>query len=626
MIIYSALKKEFVDDVRDDVLVNKLYQKYQEKIGQTSINEIRAWNNSLLQMRNVIDDNCIPDDSGIAIEFNIPYTSKRVDFIVSGKNEDYKNTAVIIELKQWDKIEPVDNKDGIVKTYLGGGVRETTHPSYQAYTYAKMIEDYNQVVQDQEVKLNPCAYLHNYMKSKNDPIECNIYKFYVDKSPIFAAGEGKMLRDFISKKIKFGDYKETLYQIDNGRLRPSKSLQDCLVSMLNGNQEFLMIDDQKLVYEKALEMGRKSYRDGRKRVLVVEGGPGTGKSVLAINLLVKMTARDAVCAYVTKNAAPRSVYSKKLKGNFKQAVISELFKGSGNFYDAVPNTFDVILCDEAHRLNRKSGMFKNKGENQIKEIINASKFSVFFIDEHQRIHIDDAGSIAEINKFAHLYDAEVVKMDLQSQFRCNGSDGFLAWVDNTLQIRETANFDGFDNYDFEIIDDPIKLFEIIKEKNKINNKSRMLAGYCWDWIEDGKNNPDVYDINIGNYHASWNLGSTATWAIDPNSVDQVGCIHTSQGLEFDYVGVIIGNDIGVSNDGKVYTNWHFRAKTDASIKGLKSMEKVNPENAEKIADEIIKNTYRTLLTRGQKGCFVYCVDKKFSDYLKSRLKRSKHGQ
>lgn len=194
-------------------------------------------------------------------------------------------------------------------------------------------------------------------------------------------------------------------------------------------------------------------------------------------------------------------------------------------------------------------------------------------------------------------------MDLQSQFRCNGSDGFLAWVDNTLQIRETANFDGFDNYDFEIIDDPNELFKIIKEKNKINTKSRMLAGYCWDWIEDGKNNPDVYDINIGNYHASWNLGSTATWAIDPNSVDQVGCIHTSQGLKFDYVGVIIGNDIGVTDDGKVYTNWHFRAKTDASIKGLKSMEKVNPENAEKIADEIIKNTYRTLLTRGQKGVF-----------------------
>ena len=621
MIIYSALKREFVNDVKDDLLVKKLYEKYQEKIGQTSMNEIRSWNNSLVQMRNVVDDSSIPDDSGIAIEFNIPYTSKRVDFIISGKSEDNKDTAIIVELKQWDKIEPVSDKDGVVKTYLGGGVRETTHPSYQAYTYAKMIEDYNKIVQDENIELNPCAYLHNYIKVENDPIECKIYRFYVDKSPVFASGEGSILRSFISKHIKFGDNKETLFKIDNGRLRPSKSLQDCLVSMLNGNQEFLMIDEQKLVYEKALEMGRKSYRDGRKRVLIVEGGPGTGKSVLAINLLVKMTAKDAVCAYVTKNAAPRKVYSKKLKGNFRQAVISELFKGSGNFYNAQSNTFDVILCDEAHRLNRKSGMFKNKGENQIKEIINASKFSVFFIDEHQRIHVDDAGSIAEINKFAHLFNAEVVKMDLQSQFRCNGSDGFLAWVDNTLQIRKTANFDGFENYDFEIIDDPIKLSELIKEKNKVNNKSRIVAGYCWDWIEDGKNDSSVTDINIGNYHASWNLGNTETWAIDPNSVDQVGCIHTSQGLEFDYVGVIIGNDIGVTDDGRVYTNWHMRAKTDASVKGLKSMEKVNKEKADEIGDEIVRNTYRTLMTRGQKGCYVYCVDKKFADYLRKSLKR-----
>ena len=177
MIIYEALKRDFVNDVRDDLLVTKLYNQYQEKIGQTSMNEIRSWNNSLVQMRNVVDDVCIPDDSGIAIEFNIPYTSKRVDFIVSGKSEENKNTAVIIELKQWDKVEVVDDKDGIVKTYLGGGVRETTHPSYQAYTYAKMIEDYNQIVQDEDVKLKPCAYLHNYMKTENDPIDCQVYKF-----------------------------------------------------------------------------------------------------------------------------------------------------------------------------------------------------------------------------------------------------------------------------------------------------------------------------------------------------------------------------------------------------------------------------------------------------------------
>ena len=328
----------------------------------------------------------------------------------------------------------------------------------------------------------------------------------------------------------------------------------------------------------------------------------------------------AACAYVTKNSAPRNVYLKKLKGQYKEAVIGELFQGSGNFYNVKPNTFDAIFCDEAHRLNQKSGLFKNRGENQIKEIINASKFSVFFIDEHQRIHINDAGSISEIEKYGNFYNAEIYKTQLQSQFRCNGSDGYLAWVDNVLKIRQTANFDGFDNYDFEIVDSPTELFEKIKTKNQINNKSRIVAGYCWNWLDEGRNNPNHYDINIGDFHASWNLGNTATWAIDPDSIDQIGCIHTSQGLEFDYVGVIIGNDIGVDSNGKIYTDWHKRAKTDASIKGLKKLESEDPEKAKQIAAEIIKNTYRTLLTRGLKGCYVYCVDKAFADYLKAHLK------
>ena len=627
MIIYEALKKEFVKDVKDDILIQKLYDKYQEKIGKTSLNEIRSWNNSLEHMRNIVDDENIPDDSGVAIEFNIPYTSKRVDFILSGQNENHEDTAIIVELKQWDMIEVVKNKDAVVKTYLGGSIRETTHPSYQAYTYAKMIEDYNEVVQDENIKLNPCVYMHNYIRHENDPIESTIYKFYILKSPIFMQGEARSLRNFITKTIKYGDKKETLYKIDGGRLRPSKSLQDCLLKMLEGNQEFLMIDEQKLVYEKALELGRKSYRDLQKRVLIVNGGPGTGKSVLAINLLVKMTAKDAACIYVTKNSAPRSVYQKKLKSKFKQAVIAELFKGSGSFCNVKSNIYDVILCDEAHRLNAKSGMFKNLAENQVKEIINASKFSVFFIDEHQKIHIDDIGTVSEIEKWAKFYGAEVTRMELVSQFRCNGSDGFLAWLDNALQIRKTANFDGFENYDFKIIDSPNELARMIKEKNKISNKARLVAGYCWDWVNDGKNNPDIYDINIADFHASWNLGNTSTWAIDENSVDQIGCIHTCQGLEFDYVGVIIGDDITVDPNENIITNWRNRASTDQSIKGLKSLAKIDPKRTNEIGDQIIKNTYRTLMTRGQKGCYIYCTNKNFADYLRKCLNRGKiNGQ
>lgn len=622
MIIYEAMKQSFVDDVIEDRIEDKIERNFLEKTGHnTTESEKRAWNNSMQYMMKVLIDPNIPEDVGIAIEFKIPNTSKRVDFIISGKDENSSNTAIIIELKQWEKAEIVSGKDAIVKTYTGHALREVIHPSYQAWSYATTIEDSNETVQEKHINLHPCAYLHNYLKVTPPTILSDMYKYYLEKAPAFVKGDVDKLRDFIKQYIKYGDKKETLYLIENGKIKPSKSLQDALSNMLKGNREFVMIDDQKTVYETALKMARESFKDNKKRVLIVKGGPGTGKSVIAINLLVNLTNEDMVCEYVTKNAAPRNVYASKLSGQLKKTRINNLFKGSGCFINSKSNEFDVLIVDESHRLNAKSGMFHNQGENQIKEIINASKFSVFFIDESQRIDINDIGSVEEIEKYCEYYDAKTELMELESQFRCNGSDGYIAWIDDVLDIRRTANDDGFDlDYDIQVIDDPNKMKEMILEKNKINNKARLLAGYCWDWIIEGKNNSNVYDITIPEYNfaMSWNLNNSSTWAIDPNSVNEIGCIHTSQGLEFDYIGVIIGEDLRYEN-GKVVTDFTKRASTDKSLFGIKKMYKENPEKALKLADEIIKNTYRTLLTRGQKGCYIYCMNKSLKKYLKDRI-------
>lgn len=625
MIIYEATKKTFIEEVIQDKIEKNIDTRFYEKMGyHTSQSERKAWNNSMQYMMKVLIDNNIPENIGIAIEFKIPNTSKRVDFIITGKNEQLKNTGIIIELKQWTEANIVRGKDGIVQTFTGHALREVTHPSYQAWSYATTIEDYNETVQDGKIELYPCAYLHNYVDVTPSTLLSDEYKYYLEKAPVFIRGDVKKLRNFINKYIKYGDDKETLYMIENGKIRPSKSLQDTLSSMLKGNEEFVMIDDQKIVYETALEMARKSYRDGNKRVLIVKGGPGTGKSVLAINLLVKLTNENMVCSYVTKNAAPRNVYATKLSGDFRKTRINNLFKGSGSFVESAENEFDVLIVDEAHRLNAKSGMFQNLGENQIKEIIHASKFSIFFIDESQKVTLKDIGSVEEIQKHIGQANAESEIMELESQFRCNGSDGYIAWLDDVLDIRKTANSDGFDlDYDIKICDTPNEVRDIIFEKNKINNKARLLAGYCWDWIKDGKNKSEVFDITIPEYNfaMSWNLGNSQTWAIDPNSVNEIGCIHTAQGLEFDYVGVIIGNDLRYENN-KIVTDVTERAKTDQSIKGIKKILKQDLDKAEKLSDEIIKNTYRTLMTRGQKGCYIYCIDKNLAEYLKRRLNQN----
>lgn len=621
MIVYEATKELFVADVIQDRIEENIDEKFYNKMGyHTSQSERNAWKNSMEYMLKVLIDSNIPSNIGVAIEYKIPNTSKRVDFIITGFDGNRKNVAVIVELKQWEKADIVSGKDGIVEAYTGHALREVAHPSYQAWSYATTIEDYNENVQEKRINLYPCTYLHNYQKITPPTLLSDVYKEYLDKAPAFVKGDVEKLREFINRYIQYGDDRETLYMIDNGKIRPSKSLQDSLSNMLKGNREFIMIDDQKIVYETALLMARKSYKDGQKRVLIVKGGPGTGKSVLAINLLVNLTNENMVCQYVTKNAAPRNVYASKLSGDLKKTRINNLFKGSGCFVESAENEFDVLLVDESHRLNAKSGVFKNQGENQIKEIIHAGKFSVFFIDESQRIDIYDIGSVDEIQKYVRQAGAECEILELESQFRCNGSDGYIAWIDDVLQIRETANKNGFDlDYDIQIFDNPNDMKEKIFEINEKNNKARLLAGYCWNWIPEGKNKTDVYDITIPEYDfaMSWNLGNSSTWAIDPKSVNEIGCIHTSQGLEFDYVGVIIGEDLRYKN-GRIITDFTKRAKTDNSLRGIKKMYNENPKKALKIADEIIKNTYRTLLTRGQKGCYIYCEDKSLAEYLKYR--------
>lgn len=622
MIVYQSDKAGFLADVITNNISDIILAAYFTKLGRsTSKNEILAWQNSMMYMNTVLSDDNIPKDAKISIEFQIPLTSNRIDFIIAGTNHDKKEQVIIIELKQWSKAS-LTNEDAIIKTWFQHGEAKTAHPSYQAWSYASMIQNFNSTVQEEDINLVPCAYLHNY--APDNIITNSFYSEHIAKAPIFLKPDALKLREFIKKFIKYGDSRDILYRIENGRFRPSKQLAESLASMLDGNEEFVMIDDQKVVLESALAMARKAKPD-KKQVLIVEGGPGTGKSVVAINLLVKLTNEGLLAKYISKNAAPREVYSVKLSGAKKKTEINNLFGGTGAYIDVESNMFDALLVDEAHRLNHKSGLYQNLGENQILEILNASKFSIFFVDDNQQVHIKDIGSKAYIEKLAKSEGAVVTSLKLQSQFRCNGSDAFLSWIDNTIQIRETANIK-LTKYDFEfkVFDDPNELRRAIIEKNKINNKSRIVAGYCWDW--NSKKNNLVNDIIIPqfNFGMKWNLQNDgSTWIIGENSVNEIGCIHTCQGLELDYVGVIIGDDLRFdTSKGKIVTDVLKRSSNDRSIMGIKKKLKEDKVGALKVAEKIIKNTYRTLMTRGMKGCYIYCCDKELANHFSSLLESS----
>jgi DUF2075 family protein len=629
MIVYKATKEKFVSDVFlhniEDLVAEAVKNRLGKNVGQS---EYQSWANSIPQVEQILRDPEIPPDAGVAIEYSIPRTQNRIDILITGLDELGNKKIILIELKQWQKAE-LTKKDGVVRTRFSHGNSDTLHPSYQAWSYATLLNSFNVAVYEGDILLRPCAYLHNY---QDDGIISNaFYSEYIQKAPLFFKTDKKPLRDYVKRHIRSGDTDDILDLVENGDIRPSKQLADQLSSMLKGNKEFILIDAQKEIFEEAKQLAEKA-KTGKKQVFIVNGGPGTGKSVVAINLLVDFINVGLVAQYVTRNSAPREVYAAKLTGTMKKSVFSSLFKNSGSYVDVTENSFDALIVDEAHRLNYKSGMVGHLGENQVKEIINAANFSIFFLDEDQRVTLKDIGSQEEIEQWAKEFDADITIAELTSQFRCSGSNGYLAWLDDSLGIRSTANSKlSQGEYDFRIYDDPNKLREAILALNNDSSTARLVAGYCWPWVSktttkrwkkmSKEERANTFDITFPKFDFAmrWNLVDQGQgWLIHPNSINEIGCIHTCQGLEVDYIGVIIGDDFRIRN-GEVVIDPSAHPGQDKALQSWRTIVKDDPVEGRRQVETVIKNTYRTLMSRGLKGCFIFCDDPETLKYFAQRL-------
>lgn len=620
MIIYKDTIQNFSNDVILNQIADKIHLLFKERgINGGGDSEFRSWQNSLNYMKNIFEDNDIPKDAEVAIEYQIPRTSKRVDFLIVGSDSKSKDNVIVVELKQWKKAEKIDDiMLHSVKVFTGGANRIVAHPSYQAYSYSVFIKNSSEQVQEENINIIPCAYLHNYDSNYKDTLNDEIYKIWYDEAPLFIKNQVLELREFIKKYIcKKSNNGDLLYKIDNGRIRPSKALQDCLVSLMKGNKEFILLDDQVVVFDICKKTMQQCLKDMKKRTIIIQGGPGTGKSVLAINLLKEYLTKGLNASYVTKNSAPRTAYLNLLsKSDLKKEVnIKQLFRSPFGLCNTPSNFYDCLIVDEAHRLVKQMyGDFK--GVNQVMECINASLLTIFLIDENQKVTTKDIGSIDEIKKHAEALHSRVIINDdtkLVSQFRCNGSDQYVQLVNRILQIGDDVDLDLEElNYDIKVFDDPNEMRDELRKLNDINHKTRMIAGYCYDW--NVKYNRDEYDIYLDNgFVAKWNLENDKIWAINPKSFEEVGCVHTAQGLEFDYVGVFIGKDVTFDkNKNKIIIDKSKISKDDKSS-GIKSA-------GIGLANQLIKNTYKTLLTRGQKGCYIYAEDANLREYIKLLLK------
>ena len=620
MIVYNETKGQFVADVKNSVIADKILDCIRQRgLNAGHESEFISWENSMQFMRNIVDDQDIEDDVRVAIEYNIPLTSKRVDFSIYGSDTNKNDNVVIVELKQWQEADIVANDMCYcVKTYVGRANNIVCHPSYQAYSYARFLRNYSQTISDNNIKIIPCAYLHNYKPEKRYVLDHPIFREWTEEAPFFIKNQVQEFSDFVkkfvSKKSSNGDI---LYFIDNGRIKPTKALQDTLVSMVKGNKEFILLDEQAVIYDMCLKTMAQCKQDGKKRTIVIQGGAGTGKSVLAVNLLMEYIKQGLNASYVTKNSAPRNAFLNILTHSDARRIVDirALFRSPFGLSNIPTNLYDCLIVDEAHRLVKK--MYGDwNGENQVKECINASLLTIFMLDEDQAITTKDIGSVAEIEEWCKKLNSRMIfneETKLVSQFRCNGSDAYIQFLNNILQRNEEEVFVDLTelNYEFKVFDTPAEMRNALFKKNLINNKSRMVAGYCYDW--NVKNYRGEWDIIIGSFKAKWNLADDSIWAINPDSFEEVGCIHTAQGLEFDYVGVIIGKDLTYNpTTNKVETHQEAISKDDKSS-GIRTVR--NPQEARRL----ILNTYKVLMNRGQKGCYVYCEDEALRNYFKKYL-------
>ena len=582
--------------------------------------EVGSWRNSLLSISNVFREAAL-DDHGVILEYQLPLTSRRLDCLICGRDASSRDQAIIIELKQWSQCGPAHGEN-LVSTWLGGAERDVLHPSAQVGQYHRYLEDAHTAFYegDSPVSLQSCAYLHNYTPAEPDHLFADRFTRILEAYPVFTADDFTTITGFLQDRLESGAGRSVLERIEQSRYRPSKKLMDHVGNMIKGKEEYVLLDEQLVVYQKALASAKAGFGDRRKTVMIVRGGPGTGKSVIAINLMADLLLDGYNAQYATGSRAFTETLRKVIGSRG-----APQFKYFNSYATASPNEIDVLIADESHRIrNTSNHRFMRKeersGKAQIQELVDASKVSVFFIDDRQVVRPNEIGSSDYIRDHARLGNCRILQYELEAQFRCAGSEGFVRWIENTLGLARTANvlWDPQDDFDFRIFGSPDELESAIRRKAEEGHTARMSAGFCWPW---SKPNPDgtlVNDVQIGEYRRPWNAKADAgrlakgipkqtLWANDPNGIDQVGCVYTAQGFEFDYVGVIFGLDLRFSFEEQAWIG-DRKQSYDTVVKRSGDRFPV-----------LVKNTYRVLLSRGLKGCYVHFMDSETENFVRSRI-------
>lgn len=657
MIQNRVLYKETQVQFARDVEANKVSPKMEYAAKQCGIismeNEIASWTNNAPQISKLLLASGAAD-CYVTFEFLVPFSRKRIDCVIYGKSENGDENVIHIELKQWsNKTVTVADSDGNfnaedvtfnVEAFTGRANRIVAHPSQQVKGYQGYLSNFIEVISNEEVNLTGLAYCYNYLKE--DPkgrsyLFDDKYKSLLKEYPTYAKDQRDELAEKLGLLLKGGDGLSVFNKVMASPVRPSKKLLNEVSAMIEeGNTSaFSLLEDQivarNMIRDKINNLLHEGKDGFQKSVIIVNGGPGTGKTVIALHILAELVKLNPQkeeglhVHYATKSASLLN----GLRYQFCRKKTADLLLSNiTSFSITNENAIDVLLVDEAHRIERTSNyQFTPKGQRfdtpQIDTLIRAAKISVFFIDNKQAIRGVEIGSSEMIKEAAERWNARVEECTLTSQFRCNGSDNYMDWMEQVLYNREITSVFSPSDFDLQVMDDPQEMYDkLVEIDNKEGQTARIMAGFCWEWSRVLDENGDlVKDVRIGNFAMPWETYRNLTppkgyvkwyeWAYRPEGIKQCGCIYTAQGFEFDYAGVIIGPDLKYDTVTK-------KIITDKSAT-CDSMLKRTPKEATMTFDEYVRNIYRVLMSRGMKGCYLYIVDEPLRQYFKDLIAEMK---
>lgn len=602
------------DSVVEALSASMLHDQFRKP----SESEKRSWRLSLPALANVLADAGL-ERVEVLLEYQLPFTSRRVDAIVAGIHpKTGVNSYVVVELKQWSSAELFEGDPHLVRID-GYGHRPVAHPLAQVNGYRDYLIDFLPGLGDCSV--SGVAYLHNATDLGVSDLRLAEPDY---PTRLFTGGRRGEFIEYLRSVLD--DSQSGSHAADDllsARQGPSKQLMAVAAEEIQKRERFILLDEQQVAYNMVLYAVEAAKRGDTKSVIVITGGPGTGKSVIALSLLGELSRRGVETIHATGSRSFTQTL-RKVAGKGSTRTQS-LFKYFNSFMTAEKNGLEVLLLDEAHRIretseNRYTKAQFRQGRPQIDELISAARVPVFLLDQHQVVRPGELGTLEDIRAFSATLGLQVHHISLDDQFRCGGSEIFMSWVLALLGLDggEPRQWVGDDNFSLSLAESPRELEAVLESKMRQGLSARMTAGYCWPWSDYTDELGLIDDVCIGDWSRPWNskldraingIPPSALWATDPAGFGQVGCIYTAQGFEYDWNGVVIGPDL-VWRDG----GWLVR-RSESRDPAYKSVKNVSDDEL----DELVRNVYKVLLTRGMQGTVVYSTDPQTRDFLRTLI-------